>query len=121
MNTGQRIIQLRLQNNWTQKELAKRVNINVSVMNRIESGDRPIKGSELTAIADVLKVTADYLLGRTEGAASSVSNQQNDSVTSIQKKFPDADAMFRDLAGLTTEEFQDIYDYILFKKSRRKK
>ncbi|MCT1904817.1 MULTISPECIES: helix-turn-helix domain-containing protein [Oceanobacillus] len=121
MNTGQRIIQLRLQNNWTQKELAKRVNINVSVMNRIESGDRPIKGSELTAIADVLKVTADYLLGRTEGTASSVSNQQNDSVTSIQKKFPDADAMFRDLAGLTTEEFQDIYDYILFKKSRRKK
>lgn len=120
MHTGQRIIQLRLQRNWTQKELAKRVNINVSVMNRIESGDRPVKGSELTAIADILKVTTDYLLGRAERQASSNSSQENESVKRIQKKFPDADAMFRDLTTLTPEEIQDVYDYTLFKISRRK-
>ena len=120
MHTGQRIIQLRLQKNWTQKELAKRVDINVSVMNRIESGDRPIKGNELTAIADILKVTTDYLLGREKTPVSRASDQENESVKSIQKKFSDADAMFRDLAGLTPEEIKDVHDYLLFKKSRRK-
>ncbi|GIO20749.1 transcriptional regulator [Oceanobacillus oncorhynchi subsp. incaldanensis] len=120
MNTGQRIIQLRSQRNWTQKELAKRVNMNVSVMNRIESGERPIKGDELTAIADTLKVTADYLLGRAEEAPSSAADQENGLIQHIQKISPDAEAMLRDMAVLTSEEIKDVYDYMLFKKSRRK-
>ncbi|GAA0342468.1 helix-turn-helix domain-containing protein [Oceanobacillus oncorhynchi subsp. oncorhynchi] len=120
MNTGQRIIQLRSQRNWTQKELAKRVNMNVSVMNRIESGERPIKGDELTAIADTLKVTADYLLGRAEEAPSSAADQEKGLIQHIQKISPDAEAMLRDMAALTSEEIKDVYDYMLFKKSRRK-
>ncbi|WP_339181621.1 helix-turn-helix domain-containing protein [Oceanobacillus sp. FSL W7-1293] len=120
MNTGQRIIQLRSQRNWTQKELAKRVNMNVSVMNRIESGERPIKGEELTAIADTLKVTADYLLGRAEEAPSSAADQENGLIQHIQKISPDAEAMLRDMAALTSAEIKDVYDYMLFKKSRRK-
>ncbi|WP_152658490.1 helix-turn-helix domain-containing protein [Oceanobacillus sp. CFH 90083] len=120
MHTGQRIIQLRLQKNWTQKELAKRVHINVSVMNRIESGDRPIKDSELIAIADILKVTTDYLLGRAEAPECRETKQENEFVKRIQKKNPAAEAMLRDMATLTPEEMQDVYDYLLFKKSRRK-
>ncbi|WP_203363044.1 helix-turn-helix transcriptional regulator [Bacillus sp. REN10] len=65
MNIGKRIIQLREKKGWSQRELARRVNLNVSVMNRIESGDRPIKDHELAVLSDVLDVNADYLLGRT--------------------------------------------------------
>ncbi|WP_080875993.1 helix-turn-helix domain-containing protein [Oceanobacillus timonensis] len=120
MDTGQRIIQLRSQRNWTQKELAQHVNINVSVMNRIESGERPIKGDELTAIADTLEVTTDYLLGRESSTSkNSMQEQENEFIKRIQEKVPEADAMFRDLANLPPEHIQDVYDYLLFKKSRR--
>lgn len=35
-------------------------------MNRIESGERPIRETELSLIADALEVSTDYLLGRVE-------------------------------------------------------
>lgn len=63
MSINKRIISLREKKNWSQKELAKRININQSVMNRIESGERPIKDEELYKIAIALDCSADYLLG----------------------------------------------------------
>lgn len=65
MDIGKRIIFLREKKGWSQRELARRVNLNPSVMNRIEQSERPIKDKELAKIADVLDVTTDYLLGRT--------------------------------------------------------
>lgn len=64
MDIGKRIILLREKKGWSQRELARRVNLNPSVMNRIEQSERPIKDKELAKIADVLDVTTDYLLGR---------------------------------------------------------
>ena len=64
MSIGERIISLREEHGWTQKELAKRVNINVSVMNRIEANERPLKDYEVVLLANVFNVSADYLLGR---------------------------------------------------------
>ena len=69
MNIGEKIISLREKRGWTQKELANRVNINISVMNRIESNDRPLKDSELLTFANIFEVSADYLLGRTDTPA----------------------------------------------------
>lgn len=66
LNIGKRIIELRESRNWSQRELAKRVHLNVSVMNRIELGDRPIKDHELDRLATVLSSTTDYLLGRSD-------------------------------------------------------
>lgn len=60
-----RIIPLRESKNWIQKELSRRVDLNTSVMNRIESGERPIKAEELEKLATVLDTNADFLLGRT--------------------------------------------------------
>lgn len=65
MDIGKKIISLREQRGWTQRELANRVNLNVSVMNRIEANERPVKDSELLNLANVLDVSTDYLLGRT--------------------------------------------------------
>ncbi|MCO6018279.1 DNA-binding protein [Carnobacterium divergens] len=66
MNIGVRITELRESKNMTQKELADKIRINKSVMNRIESGERPIRETELSLIADALEVSTDYLLGRVE-------------------------------------------------------
>lgn len=63
MDIGKRIINMRERKGWSQRELANRVGLNFSVMNRIEAGDRPVRDSELTMLANVLDVSADELLG----------------------------------------------------------
>ncbi|EHQ7203818.1 helix-turn-helix transcriptional regulator, partial [Listeria monocytogenes] len=60
----ERIVQLRIKKSISQKELAKKINIDDSTMNKIEKGNRPIRDKELAKIADVLEVSTDYLLGR---------------------------------------------------------
>lgn len=64
MEIYERIVQLRMKKSISQKELAKKINIDDSTMNKIEKGNRPIRDKELAKIADVLEVSTDYLLGR---------------------------------------------------------
>src|SRR5690625_937040 len=66
MSIGKRIINLREKHNLSQRELATRLDINVSVMNRIESGERAIRDTELIKIAQIFNVKTDYLLGLTD-------------------------------------------------------
>ena len=60
---GNRIAKLREESELTQYELADKIKISKSVMNRIELGTRPVRDDELKAIALFFKVSADYLLG----------------------------------------------------------
>lgn len=63
MNVHERIKFLRENINMSQKELSKKSKINASVMNRIESGERPIRDDELIIFANIFDVSTDYLLG----------------------------------------------------------
>lgn len=63
MSIGKRIISLRENKGWNQRELANRVGLNASVMNRIELEERPLKDNELINLAKVLDCSTDYLLG----------------------------------------------------------
>ncbi|HAC1270951.1 TPA_asm: helix-turn-helix domain-containing protein [Listeria monocytogenes] len=84
----------------SQKELAKKINIDDSTMNKIEKGNRPIRDKELAKIADVLEVSTDYLLGR---------SKQNDIADTIAAHIdPNA----------TEEEMEEILAYI---EEKRKK
>lgn len=64
MSIGKRIIVLREKKGWNQRDLANKIGINASVMNRIESENRPIKDEELLKLSNVLECTSDYLLGK---------------------------------------------------------
>lgn len=66
MTTPEKIIRLREQRGWSQRELANRIGLDPSVMNRIEGGKRPIKDDELKKLSEILNVTADYLLDRSD-------------------------------------------------------
>lgn len=70
-----RISELRQKNKLTQKELADKLNINYSVLSRIETGERSIRDDELLAIADFFNVTTDYLLGRSSNPKLSRKNE----------------------------------------------
>lgn len=67
-NLGERIKLRREQLNTTQKELAAKAGLTVVQLSRYETGDRKPDPEALTAIADALDTSADYLLGRTEEA-----------------------------------------------------
>ncbi|MBT2653271.1 MULTISPECIES: helix-turn-helix transcriptional regulator [Oceanobacillus] len=119
MDIGDRIIQLREAKRWSQKELAKIAQINVSVMNRIEAGDRPIRGEELSRFASIFEVSTDFLLGRTNEIKQNTSDEKQYFIEKIQEDFPEADLMFNDLASFSSKDLQDVYDYIRFKKSQK--
>jgi len=69
--TGQRIKRLRERKGWTQLELAAALNLNNSVLSRIESGQRPVDDELLVRIADLFGTTTDYLVGRAERISES--------------------------------------------------
>ena len=52
MDVNQRIKYTRENMNSSQKELLEKTNINTSVMNRIESGERPIRDDGLIIFAN---------------------------------------------------------------------
>lgn len=122
--TGQRIVNLREKKNWSQRELAKRVDLNASVMNRIESGERPIKDFELDKIASVLDTTTDYLLGRTDNPNPPNGNfNPMDEINKLLKKYDIDQSGFFDIEkwkAMGPEEIKQLEDYFEFITSRAK-
>lgn len=71
---GDKIRSERMSQDITQRELAQKTGINVSVLNRIENGDRSARDDEIKIISDVLGISADYLIGRTHNKTVSPPN-----------------------------------------------
>jgi len=59
---GSRLKALRKQKNWSQKELAMRVNIRFQQLNKYESGLNVPPADMLVKLAQALDVTVDHLL-----------------------------------------------------------
>lgn len=62
-----RIINLRESKDWSQAELARRIGLDKSVMNKIENGSRKIQSEELIKLSQLFEVPVDYLLNGDEG------------------------------------------------------
>ena len=63
MEIGKRINKLLIQSNVSQRELAKRIGTDESIISRIVKGERTPKSDMLANIATALHTTSDYLLG----------------------------------------------------------
>lgn len=130
MTIQERIVICREKKGWSQRELANRVNINYSVMNRIESGTRPIKDHELNKLANVLDVSADYLLGR---STVSERNEEQDSFNPLdelrkymlENNMQNMDFGFYDIEKwkkLSREDVEDLkkhFDYVYHRAKER--
>lgn len=99
MDVGNRIRKLREKHNWSQKELADRAQINKSVMNRIELGNRPVEDHELKRFADIFDVSTDYLLGRVDDPDFYLNKEEF--LTVLNEKG-------LDYSGLTKEEIESF-------------
>ena len=65
VNFGERLRSLRTQSGMTQTELAKRLGITKSVVSYYERLERSPSPDVLIQLADIFRVTTDYLLGVT--------------------------------------------------------
>jgi transcriptional regulator with XRE-family HTH domain len=66
-NLGSRLRQCRERLGLSQNELARRSGVNVATINRLESGRKTDLGArQLQQLAEVFRVSTDYLLGRTD-------------------------------------------------------
>lgn len=61
---GQRIYELRTLNGWSQVQLAQRLNITKQTVSNWENGNIQPSIEMLVRIADLFRVSTDYLLGR---------------------------------------------------------
>lgn len=61
-----RIINLREENNLSQVDLAKKLDMDKSTMSKIEHGTRKVSSDELQKMVNIFNVSADYLLGNTD-------------------------------------------------------
>ncbi len=60
---GQRISDLRRERGWSREKLAAEANVSLPTVRRVECGRYP-RVDHLIALADCLRVTLDYLVGR---------------------------------------------------------
>lgn len=115
MDIGKRIRELRDKRGMEQLELAQKVNVSQSKMNKIETGfQKRIEPDVLSDIAKVFGVKIDYLVN-----GDDEEDRKTVIIDKIKREFPDADLMFNDLASFTADDMQDVYDYIKFKKSQK--
>ncbi|HEY4554799.1 MAG TPA: helix-turn-helix transcriptional regulator [Bacillaceae bacterium] len=71
MDVGKRIRELREKRGMEQIELAKRINISQSKMNKIETGfQKRIEPEILVALSEVFNVKVDYIVGKSDNPYS---------------------------------------------------
>ena len=74
MDVNQRIKYIRENMNSSQKELLEKTNINTSVMNRIESGERPTRDDGLIIFSKIFGLYTDYILGLSDTEKLNIGN-----------------------------------------------
>lgn len=84
-----RLIDLRESKNMSQAELARRMQVDGSIISKIESGARKVSSEELAKLANIYEVTTDYLLGINKTPAWATQKQ----VTDLKDWLDDPDAM----------------------------
>ncbi|MCE4147422.1 MULTISPECIES: helix-turn-helix domain-containing protein [Bacillus] len=114
---GQRIKELREKNNWSLRELETRININYSVLSRIESGKRPVTDTELLKFSELFDVSTDYLIGRSDSLETQISKKQ----TTHEFNDSDLQIAFRDAIDFSEESRKQTIDFIKYLKEKEER
>lgn len=60
---GERLKELRKENNITQENLAKKINVSTRLINYYENNDKKPSVEKIHSICKIFNISADYLLG----------------------------------------------------------
>ena len=102
-----RLRNARTARNLSQSELARRAGLQASAVSHFETGTRKPSFDNLKRLADALRVTTDYLLGRTDLMDASAAT---------------VDKLHRHYSGLSAEyqEMADEFIQMLAQKAKQK-
>ena len=99
----------RLELEMTQTQLAANASLTPAAISQFESGTRKPSFNTLSSLADALKVTTDYLLGKRK--------QNYDDLLAD----PQVGLMFRGLMGLPEKDKEIMLEFYQFLKSKSDK
>lgn len=117
---ARRLKNLREKHGYLQKFVADKLGVRSNTLSGYENGTRSPDPEMLVELARLYNVTTDYLLGETDNPNNEKLSKRETIMHKIATEFPDIDLMFNDMESMTAEDFQDVYDYIKFKKSQKK-
>ena len=105
MSLGKRVKWLREKLRMNQKQLAEASSITQATISRIESGQvKELRSEALKRLAEALRVTVDYLVGRTHTLTP----------TDIVGSDPTAQYIFRGYGTLSSAGRQQLKDFVRF-------
>ncbi|EGP5215948.1 MULTISPECIES: helix-turn-helix domain-containing protein [Enterococcus] len=121
MEAYDKIKQLREDRNFSQKEVADAIGLNISVYKKIELGSRPIRENELAVIADFFNVSTDFLLNRTSDPTPPKRSEEDQLGDSILSHFRlnTADMEVEDIEELE-EELNEYMDFLVQRAKAKK-
>ena len=109
MSVASRIRIRRQELKITQTELAKTATLTPAAISQFESGARKPSFDTLSSLADALKVTTDYLLGKREQGYRDLLAD------------PKVSVMFRGIMGLPEKDKDTMFEFYEFLKSKNEK
>lgn len=116
---SKRLKQLRLRKKLSQQRIADMLGISRQGYGKYEDGQSEPDQQSLIKLADFYDVSIDYLIGHTDIPHRNEDDKRDAIIHKIATEFPNIDLMFKDMENMTAEDFEDIYNYIKFKKSQK--
>lgn len=117
---GERLKLLRNKTGKSQERIAKDIGISRARYSHYENNHVEPDMALIRQLAKVYSVTTDYLLGITDNPSKDEDDKRDAVIHKIATEFPDADLMFHDLASMTAEDLEEVYEFIKFKSQQKK-
>lgn len=100
MKIGDRIKELRLSNNLTQKQVADAAQISRSIVSQYENNQTEPTASVLAKLSEIFSVSADYILGLEDELGYNKSDDIKNAITPEERKIINA---YRNLTSSNRE------------------
>jgi transcriptional regulator with XRE-family HTH domain len=104
---GDKIKKLREINDWTQQQLADKINLSSSTIGMYENNQRDPDTTTLSMLADLFGVSTDFLLGR-----ATFTDEEKEEIEALKKTLVKAGFMNEDEEDLTEEEFDRVIKFL---------
>ena len=118
---AKRIKMLRLEAGYTQKQLARKLDISRSCLSNYESDLRQPDSTTLLRLAEHFHVTADYLLGRCENRSIALTAHEIEASLSLSRRLQ-AFGTTLDITGFDADEklaMLSYYEYIKCEEAKK--
>lgn len=114
----ERLRELRIQNNYSQQDLADKMGVTKQTISQYERGVRKPDMDTLTALCDIFNVSSDYLMGKSDVTVRLLNSDDLKRLNMSYQKQSDIAAHF-DGEEFTEDEWEEIERFKMFVKSKR--